>query len=109
MAYARHNLHGSRTKESDDRQQSSRGEDDYDVKPFPGYHQRGAEQFKGTPEDDNYRQVGGRKNKKHFFLIFLIILSISTCTLIFYFYIWYLSIYHEDFPIIQEIMVNHFT
>jgi len=30
--------------------------DEYDYKPFPGNHERGAEQFKGTPEEDNYKQ-----------------------------------------------------
>ena len=43
MAYTRHKM-------------NNKNEDEYDVKPFPGYQQRGAEQFKGTPEDDNYRQ-----------------------------------------------------
>ena len=45
MAYTRHKM------------QKNREEGDYDAKPFPGkYIQRGAEQFKGTPEDDNYQQ-----------------------------------------------------
>ena len=63
MAYTRHSLHNGRDGDSD-RQQSSSSEDDYDVKAFPGYHQRGAEQFKGTREDDNYRQVQEKKNLK---------------------------------------------
>ena len=69
MAYTRHSLHNGRDGDGD-RQQSSRSEDDYDVKPFPGYHQRGAEQFKGTPEDDNYRQVQKRNTFKSLFVLF---------------------------------------
>ena len=43
MAYTRHNM-------------NYRDGGEYDMKPFPGNILRGAEQFKGTPEADNYRQ-----------------------------------------------------